>query len=179
MLIFILVGQKNTQQTADRAGIYRPSFVVIVLRWFHKTLGNISQLISSGIGELTYVSFAASQVMLLKKTRQIAGVWDAMTLMWRPRYISIMNMVHNCIYLYMYIVYFHFCGAFVIFAVIILCFSVDTIFSAYWYCTTEKDNGHAGSIHLTRLKCSQLCWCISRWIFWSCSSQGNTRDRTH
>ena len=30
-------------------------------------------------------------------------------------------------------VYFHFCGAFVIFAVIILCFSVDTIFSAYWW----------------------------------------------
>ena len=42
-------------------------------------------------------------------------------------------MVHNCICLYMYIVYFHFCGASVIFAVIILCFSVDNIFSAYWW----------------------------------------------
>ena len=30
--------------------------------------------------------------MLLKKG-QIAGVWDAMTFMWRPRYISILNMV--------------------------------------------------------------------------------------
>ena len=31
-----------------------------------------------------------------------------MTLMWRPRYISILNRVHNCICLYMYIIYFHF-----------------------------------------------------------------------
>ena len=50
-----------------------------------------------------------------------------MTLMWRPRYISILNMAHNCICSYMYIVYFHFCGAFAIFSVIILCFSVDTM----------------------------------------------------
>ena len=35
--------------------------------------------------------------------------------MWGPRYISILNMVHNCMCLYMYTVYFHFCGAFVIF----------------------------------------------------------------
>ena len=38
-----------------------------------------------------------------------------MTLMWRPRCISILNMVQNCICVYMYIVYCHFCGAFVIF----------------------------------------------------------------
>ena len=69
-------------------------------------------------------------------------------------------MVHICICLYMYIVYFHFCGAFVIFAVIILCFSVDTIFSAYWrklrvlfvqlkmLWSQTQDNGHAGSMHL-------------------------------
>ena len=52
--------------------------------------------------------------MLLKKG-QIAGVWDAMTIMWRPRCISILNMVQNCICVYMYIVHCHFCGAFVIF----------------------------------------------------------------
>ena len=48
------------------------------------------------------------------KKGQIAGVWDAMTLMWRPRCISILNMVQNCICIYMYIGYCHFCGAFVI-----------------------------------------------------------------
>ena len=53
--------------------------------------------------------------MLIEKG-QIAGVWDALTLMWRPRYFSMLNMVHNYIGLYMYIVYFHFCGAFVIFS---------------------------------------------------------------
>ena len=70
------------------------------------------------------------------------------------------------------------------FSVIILCLSVDTTFSAYWWklrvlfvqlkilWSQTQDNGHAGSIHLARLKCSQLCWCSSRWIFWSCSSQG-------
>ena len=120
--------------------------------------------------------------MLLKKG-QIAGVWDAMTLMWRPRCISMLNMVQNCICVYMHIVYCHFCGAFVIFSVIILCFSVDTIFSAFWLklrvlfvqlkmlWSQTQDNGHAGWIHLARLKCSQLCWCSSRWIFSSCSSQ--------
>ena len=43
---------------------------------------------------------------------------------------------------------------------------------------TKLLNGHAGSIHLARLKCTQLCWRSSRWIFWSCSSQGSTRDQT-
>ena len=77
------------------------------------------------------------------------------------------------------------------FSVIILCFSVDTIFSAYWLklrvlfvqlkmlWSQTQDNGHVGSIHLARLKCSQVCWCSSRWIFWSCSSQWSTRDQTH
>ena len=77
------------------------------------------------------------------------------------------------------------------FSVIILCVSVDTIYSAYWLklrvlfvqlkmlWSQTQDNGHAGLIHLARLKCSQLCWCSSRWIFWSCSSQWNTRDQTH
>ena len=53
--------------------------------------------------------------MLLKKVKLPPGGLDAITLMWRPRYISILNMAHNCICLYMYIVYFRFCGAFVIF----------------------------------------------------------------
>ena len=37
-------------------------------------------MISSGIGEFTYVSFAVKHVMLSKKC-DITGVWDAMTLM--------------------------------------------------------------------------------------------------
>ena len=114
---------------------------------------------------------------------------------YRDRYDVIvmiyLNMVHNYICLYMHIVHFHFWGAFVIFFCNYLCFNVDTIFSAYWWklrvlfvqlkmlYSQTKDNGHAGSIHLTRLKWSQLCWCSSRWIFWSCSSQGSTRDQTH
>ena len=81
-----------------------------------------------------------------------------MTLIWRPRYISMLNMVPYCICLYMYIIYFHFCWAFVIFAVISLCFSVDTIFSAYWLklrvlfvqlkmlWSQTQDNGHAGLV---------------------------------
>ena len=69
-----------------------------------------------------------------------------MTLMWRPRYMSILNMVHNCICLYIYIVYFHFCGAFVTFAVII-CVSVYQCWyhifgllmkAARLVCTTEN-----------------------------------------
>ena len=35
--------------------------------------------------------------------------------MWHPRCISILNMVQNCICVYMYIVYCYFCGALVIF----------------------------------------------------------------
>ena len=53
--------------------------------------------------------------MLLEKGQIAAGCLGCHYVMWRPRYISILNMVHNCICLYIYIVYFRFCGAFVIF----------------------------------------------------------------
>ena len=134
--------------------------------------------------------------MLLWNGMHLGYTW--LSLRWGPRQplsSTMFSLAHHrptpCLETPKYIVYFHFRVAFVIVAVIILCFSVDTIFSTHWWelhvlfvqlkmlWWQTQDNGHAGSIHLARLKCSPLCWCRSRWIFWSCSSQGSTTDQTH
>ena len=87
--------------------------LAMALMWRHCN-GNAVYNLSHKSRNYLFNMIILPMSMLLEKG-QIAGVWDAMTLMWCPRYISILNMVHNCICFYMYIVYFHFCWAFVIF----------------------------------------------------------------
>ena len=116
-----------SQQRADNAGFVF-FFYINLNKWFNKQPmlplamalmwrhcnGNAVYNLSHKNRNYLFNMIMLPMSMLLEKG-QIAGVWDAMTLMWCPRYISILNMVHNCICLYMYMVYFHFCGAFVIF----------------------------------------------------------------
>ena len=68
------------EQTADRAVILDPlcchTSDKTAKRWFHKNYGNISQLISSGIGECTYVSFAVI-------VRRAGLLWSQQDFEWR------------------------------------------------------------------------------------------------